>query len=108
MDKQRTELEGYTLAMETNNNFDPLRIYRGRMKVNCAALSATFVENKKRGPRNKVVYQGNYVALSFSQIGNGYHFRFVNENMQEFKPTLVQAELGLAFLAMKKHRSENK
>ena len=104
MEKKEHKLEGYNLTLETNEEFDSRRIYRGKLMANCAAKSAVFRENRKRGPRNKVVYDGKYVAVSYSEVKSSYWFRFHNDSMQGFKPTTVTAELGLAVMAVKNHR----
>lgn len=108
MTQKEHRVEGYAINLETNEEFNPQRIYRGKLQVNCSSNEAMFREQKKRGPRNKVIYDGNYVAVSYSKSKGTYWFRFHNESMQGFKPTLVTSELGLAVLAVNKHRSKNK
>lgn len=108
MKQNETTLEGYALNMETNDELNPEKLYRGRLKVNCAAREARFCEAKKRGPRNKTVYDGHYVAVSYSKKRDSYWYRFKNGNLVGMKPNLVTAELGLAMLAVEKHQSSNK
>lgn len=108
MKKPISTFEGYALNMETNKVFDPEKLYHGKIKVNCTAREARFCEAKKRGPRNKTVYDGHYVAVSYSKKRDAYWYRFKNGSMEGMKPNLVAAELGLAILAIENHQSSSK
>lgn len=108
MERKTSTLEGYALNMETHNDFNPEKLYHGRLKVNCTAREARFCEAKKRGPRNKAIYDGHYVAVSYSRKRDAYWYRFKNGNLEDLKPNLVAVELGLAMLAVEKHQSSNK
>ncbi|MCQ2300418.1 MAG: hypothetical protein MJZ81_09875 [Bacteroidales bacterium] len=68
-----------------------------------------FVEEEaaKRGPHNKPIYKGSYIAVSYSERLGHYWWRFLNENMPPVSFTELNKELQLAKKAVTKHKKVN-
>ena len=65
-----------------------------------------FVEEEaaKRGPHNKPIYKGSYIAVSYSERLGHYWWRLISENMSRANATDLAKELQLAKKAVTKHK----